>query len=60
MGIWVIGTLNQLFIRGFYAQINFSKNKVVSGTPHSMCLNIGFWQGIFLWKCCAFNRTTLN
>ena len=25
MGIWVIGTLNQLFIRGSYTQINFSK-----------------------------------
>ena len=25
MDIWVIGTLNQLFIRGFFTQIGFSK-----------------------------------
>ena len=25
MGIWVIGTLNQLFIRGSYTEIKFSK-----------------------------------
>ena len=30
MYIWVIGTLNQLFVRGCYAQVNFQKN-VVSG-----------------------------
>ena len=29
-------------------------------TPHSVCLNIGFWQGRFLWKCCAFICSTLN
>ena len=31
MDIWVITTLNELFIRGSYTQIKFSKNKVVSG-----------------------------
>ena len=42
------------------------KNKVVTGktpffvigpfcTPHSICLNIGFWQGSFVWKCYIFN-----
>ena len=29
MDIWVIGILNQLFIRRFYNQTKFSKNKVV-------------------------------
>ena len=53
MGIWVISTLNQLFIRCSYNQIKFSKKKVVGGrtpffvigifcTSHSNCLNIGF------------------
>ena len=27
MGIWVVGTLNQLFIKGFYTEIQFSKKK---------------------------------
>ena len=27
MDIWLIGTLNQLFIRGFYAQNKFSKKQ---------------------------------
>ena len=51
MGIWVVGTLNQLFIRG--TETKFLKNKVVTGktpffvigpfcTHHSICLNISF------------------
>ena len=54
MDISVLCTLNQLFIRGLYAENKFSKNQVVSGktpffvigpfcTVHSICLNIGFW-----------------
>ena len=27
MDIWVVGKLNQLFIRGLFTEINFSKNK---------------------------------
>ena len=23
--------------------------------PHSICLNISFWQGSFVGKCCGFN-----
>ena len=53
MGVWAVGTLNQLFVRG--------KNKVVTGkTPfseigpfcsyYSICLNIDFWCGSFVWK----------
>ena len=52
MDIWVVGTLNLLFIRG-YTEIKFSKNKGISGktlyfvkgqfcTPNSICLNISF------------------
>ena len=53
MDIWIIRTLNQLFIRGSSTENIFSKNKAISGkTPlfviglfcslHSICLNIGF------------------
>ena len=51
MDIWVAGTSNQPFIRGFKTEIN-SRNRVVTGkppffvidpfcTPESFCLNIG-------------------
>ena len=34
MGIWVVGTSNQLFLRGSKTGANFPKNKVVTGkTP---------------------------
>ena len=29
-------------------------------TPHSSCLNIGFWQNSFVWKCFIFNLNTFN
>ena len=49
----------------------FQKNKDVIGktlfsvigpfcTPLSICLNIGFWQGNFVWKCFVFNLSTFN
>ena len=55
-------------------KLNFQKNKVVSGnplsspvfvvdpfcTPHSICLNIGFWKGSFVWKCGVFRDSTFN
>ena len=51
MEIWVVGTLNQLFIKK--KKQSFPKNKVVTGktpffaigqfgTHHSICLNMGF------------------
>ena len=50
MGIWATGTLNQLFIRGSYAEIKFSKELFSGGTQrfamglfctfHSICVNI--------------------
>ena len=53
MGILVAVTLNQLFVRDFYTEMNFSKNEVVSGktqflmvgpfcTRNSICLKISF------------------
>ena len=53
MGIELVGTSNELFIRGIKLKQNFRKNKVVTGktplfviglscTPHSICLKIGF------------------
>ena len=53
MGIWVVGTPNQLFIRGSQTETKSSKNKTVTAkTPfsvigpfcahRSICLNIGF------------------
>ena len=50
---------------------NFRKYKVVSGktpffvigpfcTPHSICLNIDFWQSSFIWKCCVLILSTFN
>ena len=57
MNIWILSILNQLFVRGSYTEIKFSKNKVVSGKtphfvigpfciPHSICLNIDFWKQV--------------
>ena len=54
MGVWVVDTSNQLFMRGSWTETKFSKNKVVTGktpffvivpfcTDHTICLNIGFW-----------------
>ena len=51
IGILVVGRLNQLFIRGSYTEIEFPKNKKVSGktpflvigpfyTLHYICLEI--------------------
>ena len=45
----------------------FRKNKIVTGktqffvigpfcTPHSICLNVGFWQSRFVWKWCVFQK----
>ena len=70
MDIWIVGTSNQFFVRDSYTEIFFSKNKVVTGktpffceklcTPHSIYLNITFWQSSLVWKRCVFNFTTFN
>ena len=41
--IWVVDTY---FVVGLFC------------TPHSVCLEIGFGQGSFEWKCCVFNLST--
>ena len=49
MDIWVVGISNQLFIT--------LKLKLIGPfcNHHSVCpINIGFWQGNFVWKCCSF------
>ena len=60
MNIWVLGTLNQLFIKVLILEQNFQKNKVATGktaffvigpfcTPHSICLRGQFWEGNFVY-----------
>ena len=55
----------------FELQQNFRRNEAVTCKtpffviglfcpPHSICLNIGFWQGSFVWKCYVFNIITFN
>ena len=50
MDIWLFGRLNQLFIKNFILELNFQKNKVVSGktpffvrgqffTPHTLAFD---------------------
>ena len=59
MDIWFVGTSNQLFITGSYTETKLAKNKVDTGktafividpfcASHSICLNIGFWEGSFV------------
>ena len=66
MDIWVVGRSNQLFILVSKLEKNFRKKKVATGktlffvvgpfcTPHSIYLNIGFWQSSLVWKCCVVN-----
>ena len=63
INIWVVGISNQLFTRGFKLKQNFQNKELLAGpfcTFHSTCLNIGFRQSSFVWKCCAVNLSTLN
>ena len=71
MDTWVVGTLNKLFVRYCQSENEFSKkescqwqNSVFCArsicTFHSICHNIGFWQGSFVWKYCVFNHSTFN
>ena len=62
MGVWAVGTLNQLFERGSLTETKLSKkSKAVTGknqfsmigpfcSYHSICLNIGFCHGSFVRK----------
>ena len=73
MEIWLAGLSNQIFIKRTYTETKFSKKQssywhnsflpfviVPFCTPHSICHNIGFWQGCFVWKYCIFNFSTFN
>ena len=66
IGIWTFGSLVHQ-INSFYNILKleqiFEKYKVVTGktplfvigpfcSPHSVCLNIDFWQSSFQWKWC--------
>ena len=71
MDIWVVATSYRLLSRDLYSERKFSKkNKVVTGKTlsfvigafcisHSICLNIGFWEGSFVWKYCTLNQKTV-
>ena len=53
--LWVLCTLNKLFIRGSFTEIKFQKNKVVSGeTPLTVtgpfCTPHWLLMRQFLWK----------
>ena len=66
MDIWMVGTSNQLYIQGSYTKTKFLKKEgdytgkilfFVIGQfciPHSICLNIGFWESSFV------NLSTFN
>ena len=67
---WLLHQTNFLY-EALKLKQNFRKNKVVTGktrffviglfcTPHSICLNIGFWQSSFVWTCCVFNLSAFN
>ena len=56
--IWIVGTLNQLFIRNSYIPLKFHKNKVVSWktplaligpffTLHFFLLKLAFYRSVF-------------
>ena len=72
VGVWAVGTLSQLFMRGSWTEAKLSKkSKAVTGKTqfsvigsfcnyHSVCLNIGFWYGSFVWKWCLFNLNAFN
>ena len=60
MDIWIIGTLNQQFIRDFIINFNFQKSKVVSGkTPFFSDKSI-FIPSILFVLTLAFRRAFLG
>ena len=66
---WLVHEINSLY-KILKLKQNFRKEKVTSKTPlfvigsfcapHSICLNIGFSQSSFVWKCCVFNLSTFS
>ena len=63
MDICVINTLKStIYIRDAYTQIKFSKKNIVVGdkTPHSVYLNIGFFDWKFLHGTVALSIVVLS
>ena len=67
---WLVHQINSIYEVPKLKQ-NFRKRKVVTGktlffvigqfcSPHSICLNIGFWQSSFVRKCYVVNLSTFN
>ena len=44
-------------IKQLLAKVRFFAT-VAFCAPHSICLNIGFWESSFVWKCWVFNLIT--
>ena len=42
MGIWLVGTLNQVFVSGSYTENKFKKNKVASSKALFIVLTLPF------------------
>ena len=59
MYIWKIGSLNQLFRRGSYTQIIFSKNKVLSGKTEFFVIG-PFFDKTFLYRNSTLSIVTLS
>ena len=66
---WTIYKI-KLFLR-LQLFLNWNEKKETTGktpffpvdtcfTSYSICLNIGFWQDSFVWKCYAFDLSTFN
>ena len=60
MDIWVVGTSNQkelLYWNKFFKITGKIPFFMIGPfcTPHSICLNIAFGQGCFIWKYCVFS-----
>ena len=59
MYIWVIGTFNQLFVRGFYTQIKFSKKTERVSGKNSFFVIGSFVLPIQFVLILAFDRVVL-
>ena len=67
---WLVHQIKSLY-EVLKLKQSFRKMKIVTGkTPiilidpfctfQTICLNTGFWQSSFVWKCCVFNFNTFD